>query len=74
VLSNADQCPEEVSEIAEAYAMDTLARADAAVFEDHLITCRRCAAAAEDAEHYFRVMKIAAQRLRATTVRTVGGG
>ena len=64
--------PAEVSEIAEAYVMNTLARADAAVFEDHLITCRRCAAVAEDAEHYFRAMKIAAQRLRASTARALG--
>jgi hypothetical protein len=55
--------------IAEAYVMSTLARADAAVFEEHLLVCSRCRAAVEDTEHYVRVMKIAAQRLRAPKAR-----
>jgi hypothetical protein len=72
VLSNRDQCPAQLSEIAEAYVMNTLDRAQAAAFADHLMTCNRCAAAAEDAEHYVRAMKVAAQRLRAPLVRTAG--
>jgi anti-sigma factor RsiW len=72
VLSNRDQCPAQLSEIAEAYVMNTLDRAAAAAFEDHLMTCSRCAAAAEDADHYVRAMKIAAQRLRAPVVRAAG--
>jgi hypothetical protein len=58
--------------IAEAYVMSTLARPDAAVFEEHLLVCSRCRAAVEDVEHYVRAMKIAAQRLRAPKARTVG--
>jgi hypothetical protein len=54
--------------------MNTLARADAAVFEEHLLVCSRCRAAVEDAEHYVRAMKIAAQRLRTTKVRAAGSG
>jgi hypothetical protein len=63
-----------LSVIAEAYVMNTLARADAAVFEEHLLVCSRCRAAVEDAEHYVRAMKIAAQRLRSTKVRAAGSG
>ncbi len=72
MLSNPDRCPAQVSEVAEAYVMNTLDRAEAAAFEDHLMTCTRCAAAAEDADHYVRAMKIAAQRLRAPIARTAG--
>jgi hypothetical protein len=52
--------------------MNTLARTDAAVFEEHLIGCSRCKAAVEDVDHYVRAMKIAAQRLRARKARTAG--
>jgi hypothetical protein len=72
VLSDRDCCPAELNEIAEAYVMNTLSRADAALFEQHLMTCRRCAAAAEDADHYVRAMKIAARRLRSTTAQAAG--
>jgi anti-sigma factor RsiW len=72
VLTDNDRCPAALSEIAEAYVMNTLPRADAAVFEEHLITCSRCTAAVEDADHYVRAVKIAAQRLRATTARAAG--
>jgi hypothetical protein len=34
--------------------------------------CSRCRAAVEDADHYVRAVKIAAQRLRSTKVRTAG--
>jgi hypothetical protein len=61
-----------LSVIAEAYVVSTLARTDAAVFEEHLLKCSRCRAAAEDVEHYVRAMKIAAQRLRAPKARTAG--
>ena len=74
VLTNRDCCPAQLSAIAEAYVMNTLARAEAAVFEEHLITCSRCTAAVDDADHYVRAMKIAAQRLRSTTVRAAGSG
>ena len=72
MLTDSDRCPAQLSVIAEAYVMNTLARADAAVFEEHLLVCGRCRAAVEDAEHYVRAMKIAAQRLRATKVRATG--
>jgi hypothetical protein len=42
--------------------MSTLARPDAAVFEEYLLVCSRWRAAVEDVGHYVRAMKIAAQR------------
>jgi hypothetical protein len=72
VLIHSDRCPAQVNVIAESYVMNTLARADAAVFEEHLLVCSRCRAAVEDAEQYVRSMKIAAQRLRNPKARTAG--
>ena len=72
MLTDSDRCPAQFNAVAEAYVMNTLGRADAAVFEEHLLVCSRCRAAIEDAEHYVRAMKIAAQRLRATKVRAAG--
>jgi hypothetical protein len=72
VLIHSDRCPAQFNVTAEACVMNTLARADAAVFEEHLLVCSRCRAAVEDAERYIRAMKIAAQRLRATKVRAAG--
>ena len=72
MLIDSDRCPAQLSVIAEAYVMNTLGRADAAVFEEHLLVCSRCRAAVEDAEHYVRAMKIAAQRLRTPTARAAG--
>jgi hypothetical protein len=60
VLINSDGCPAQFNVIAEAYVMNTLARADAAVVEEYLLVCIRYRAAVEDAEHYVRAMKIAA--------------
>ena len=72
MLTDSDRCPAQLSVIAEAYVMNTLARAEAAVFEEHLLVCSRCRAAVEDAEHYVRAMKIAAQRLRTSKARAAG--
>ena len=72
MLIDSDRCPAQLSVIAEAYVMNTLGRADAAVFEEHLLVCSRCRAAVEDAEHYVRAMKIAAQRLRTPKARAAG--
>jgi Putative zinc-finger len=73
MLSDRTHCPVEVSDIAEAYVMNTLGRADAAILEEHLIACSRCAAAVEYADHYVRAMKIAAGRLRPTAPRDLSG-
>jgi hypothetical protein len=67
-----DRCPAQFNVTAEAYVMNTLGRADAVVFEEHLLVCSRCRAAVEDAEHYVRAVKIAAQRLRTPKARAAG--
>jgi Putative zinc-finger len=72
VLTRSDCCPAQLNVIAEAYVMNTLARADAAMFEEHLLVCSRCRVTVEDAEHYVRSMKIAAQRLRTSKARRAG--
>jgi hypothetical protein len=60
-------------ETAEAYCMGTLNAADATRFEDHYITCRRCAAIVEDAGLYVRAMQDAA-RLRESRRKTRAAG
>jgi hypothetical protein len=69
---SSDRCPTQINLIAEAYVMNTLARVDTVAFEEHLLVCSCCRAAVEDAEHYVRAMKIAAQRLRSPKARTAG--
>ncbi|MBS1855799.1 MAG: hypothetical protein JST11_10565 [Acidobacteria bacterium] len=72
MLPNRDCCPADVSEVAESFVMGTLARADAATFEDHLLVCNRCTATVADKFNYVRAARIAAQRLRAPHARTAG--
>lgn len=53
-------------QIAEAYLMGTLPPPEATAFEDHYLTCRRCAAIVEATDLYVRAMKQAARALRGT--------
>lgn len=46
--------------------MRTLADADAAAFEEHLLVCGRCMAAVDATDGYVRAMRDAARELRAT--------
>src|ERR1039458_5676367 len=57
-------CPPDVAETAEAYAMRRLSTADALKFAIHCLTCRPCAAAAQEVDGFARAMKGAARRLR----------
>ena len=70
MLFDSRQCPVELSEIAEAYVMNTLGRASAVAFEEHLLMCSRCVAAVEDADRYVRAVRVAAERLRTIAGRT----
>jgi hypothetical protein len=54
-----DGCPADAGEIAEAYAVDRLGGEDLAKFEEHLLVCLKCLAAAEAADGYVRAMKTA---------------
>jgi hypothetical protein len=56
-------CPVETDETAEAYAMGRLSIADALQFAIHCLTCRQCAAVAEEAKGFVRAMKAATRRL-----------
>jgi anti-sigma factor RsiW len=54
----------DVEKAAEAYAMGKIADADAAVFEEHLLTCAECRAAVEQADDYVRAIRAAAVEIR----------
>lgn len=59
-------CPSDIEETAEAYIMKRLSTADALRFAVHCLTCRPCAAAAEEVESFIRELKVAAGRLSGT--------
>jgi hypothetical protein len=61
---HATPCPAKPEEVAEAYVMETLDAADAAVFDEHLLVCARCLAIVEATDEYVRAMRAAAERLR----------
>ena len=58
--------PKKVRQIAEAYCMGTLPPSEGTAFEDHYITCGRCAGILEDIELYVQAMRAAAWELRRT--------
>ena len=59
-------CPVEIDETAEAYVMKRLPAAASLEFAAHCVTCRACAAAAEDARAFVHAMKHAAKSFRET--------
>lgn len=63
-VPDADHCPADQEAVAERYVMESLPDADAAVFEEHLLTCGACQAAVEEADVYVRAMQAAAEQLR----------
>ena len=66
------RCPADPEGVAERYCMGSLDKAEALAFEEHYLSCARCASIVEDAEHFTRAMKIAAQRLRPAKAKTSG--
>jgi len=54
----------EPEEVAEAYAMGSLSATDSGAFNEHLLVCRKCQAAVENAEEYVRAMRTAAAQIR----------
>ena len=65
--------PRKLKQLAEAYCMGTLATPEAVAFEEHYITCRRCAAILESTDCYIRAMQAAAAELRcADIVKSAG--
>jgi hypothetical protein len=63
-MPNPDRCPADPEETAEAYLLHHLTPAEVQAFEDHCITCARCAEILEQTERYVIAMKRAAERLR----------
>jgi len=63
-VPDADCCPAEVEEVAERYVMDPLPDADAAAFEEHLLTCAACRVAVEHTEVFVGAMRAAAVQFR----------
>ena len=62
VPTSPDRCPIDIDTTAEAYVMGRLSPTDALHFEKHCLTCRHCAAAAEEAEWFVRAMQVATLR------------
>jgi len=60
-----DTCPADAGETAESYVMKRLSLAAATQFAIHCLTCRQCAAAAQEAHGYIRALKAAAGRWKA---------
>jgi anti-sigma factor RsiW len=59
-----DHCPAEPEGTVEAYLLCNLPAGEARAFEDHCITCPRCAAILEETDRYTLAMKQATWRLR----------
>ena len=59
-----DHCPADPQEAAVAYLLGELRTDGARVFEEHYITCPRCAGILEETDQYVLAMKQATQRLR----------
>jgi hypothetical protein len=59
-----DRCPPDPAEVAEAYVMDNLPKADMASFGEHVLACAGCRRAVEDADRYGKALQTAMRRLR----------
>ena len=63
---DANHCPPNPEETAEAYCMGTLVDQDNLVaFEEHYLACPRCSAIVEETERYVRAMQSDGRRFRA---------
>jgi anti-sigma-K factor RskA len=63
-----------VQDVAEDYSMGTLPPSEERAFEDHYLTCDRCAAMVERTDVYVCAMVAAARKLREDGKRTEGAG
>ena len=62
-------CPPDIEETAELYALKRLSPGDALQFATHCLTCRKCAAAAENAEAFVAAIRGAARQVMAASGR-----
>src|ERR1700755_2443256 len=60
-------CPPHIDGIAEAYCLASLDEPTRLVFEDHFLTCARCAAVVANADEYIRSMRTPLRQIQAET-------
>ncbi len=70
----ADPCPEDLEARAEAYLLGTLPEREAALFEDHYLTCARCTAVLEESDRYISAFRSAAREARGGESATAAAG
>jgi uncharacterized C2H2 Zn-finger protein len=60
------RCRPDVEQVAESYCAGTFSQPDEFTFEDHYLTCPRCASIVATTDEYIRSMKAALWRFRPT--------
>ena len=58
------ECPASLDEVADAYIMGTLTKAQAKAFEDHYAGCDQCATVLQETVEYIEAMRAAARNVR----------
>jgi hypothetical protein len=64
VSANPQRCPPDAEDVAEAYYMNTLDHPARVAFEDHYLTCARCASIVARTDEFVRSMRNALRQLR----------
>ena len=64
VTLDSNECPADPEEVAEKYTMGILSKEEEAMFEDHYVTCNRCATLLERTAAYVEAMRAAAKKVR----------
>ena len=61
---NTDLCPSDAAEVAEMYCLNKLSPEEARTFEDHYMTCPRCAEEVQKAQEFINAIREAARRVQ----------
>jgi hypothetical protein len=64
VPEDTQYCPPDIEEIAEGYCMETFDRPARLAFEDHYLSCTRCASVVVTTDESIRSLRAALRRLR----------
>jgi len=59
-----DPCPSDAAEVAEMYCLKKLSPEEARTFEDHYMTCSRCAQKVQKAQEFVNAIRHAARCLQ----------
>jgi anti-sigma factor RsiW len=59
-----DRCPSDPVDVAELYCLNRLSPEDKLAFEDHYMTCSKCAEEVEKAQKFIEAAKAVARRLK----------